>query len=83
MVEGLKNVLGQKCQPLSLIMGVPNKTSLHNLDIVDTGATVTLNKIGNANHSQGIFKYMYLKPPWSSYNYFTLHYKSMEFAWGK
>ena len=37
--------------PLSLIMGVPNKTSLHHLDIVDTGATITLNKIRKANQS--------------------------------
>ena len=38
---------------LSLIMGVPNKTSLHHtyLDIVDTGATITMNKIRNANQS--------------------------------
>ena len=28
---GLKNVLGQKWQPLSLIMGVPNKTSLRHI----------------------------------------------------
>ena len=37
--------------PLSLIMGVPNKTSSHHLDIVDTGATITLNKIRKANQS--------------------------------
>ena len=37
--------------PLSLIMGIPNKTSLHHLDIVDTGATITLNKIRKANQS--------------------------------
>ena len=36
---------------LSLIMGVPDKTSLHHLDIVDTGATITLNKIRKANQS--------------------------------
>ena len=38
--------------PLSLIMGAQNKTSLHYLhylDIVDTGATITLNKIRKAN----------------------------------
>ena len=29
--------------PLSLIMGVPNKTSLCHLDIVDTGATFEQN----------------------------------------
>ena len=37
--------------PLSLIMGVPNKISSHHLDIVDTGATITLNKIRKANQS--------------------------------
>ena len=36
---------------LSLIMGVPNKTSSHHLDIVDTGATITFNKIRKANQS--------------------------------
>ena len=36
---------------LSLIMGVPNKTSLRHLDIVDTGAATTLNKIRKANQS--------------------------------
>ena len=37
--------------PLSLVLGVPNKTSLHYLDIVDTGATITLNKIRKTNQS--------------------------------
>ena len=37
--------------PLSLIIGVPNKTSLHHLDIADTGATITLNKTRKANQS--------------------------------
>ena len=37
--------------PLSLNMGVPNKTSLHHLDIVDTGATITSNKIRKVNQS--------------------------------
>ena len=37
--------------PLSLIMGVPNKTSLHHLDIVDTGAAITLSKIRKINQS--------------------------------
>ena len=37
--------------PLSLIMGISNKTSLHHLDIVDTGATITLNNIRKANQS--------------------------------
>ena len=37
--------------PLSLIMGVPNKTSLRHLDIVDTGATIILNNIRKANQS--------------------------------
>ena len=32
--------------PLSLIMGVPNKTSLCHLDIVDTGATFEQNYKG-------------------------------------
>ena len=36
--------------PLSLNMGIPNKTSLHHLDIIDTG-TITLNKIRKANQS--------------------------------
>ena len=36
---------------LSLIMGVPNKTSLRHLDIVDTGAAIILNKIRKANQS--------------------------------
>ena len=36
---------------LSLIMGDPNKTSLHHLVIADNGAIVTLNKIRNANQS--------------------------------
>ena len=36
---------------LSLIMGVPNKTSLQHIDIVDTGATITLNKIKKTNQS--------------------------------
>ena len=35
--------------PVSLILGVPNKTCLHHLDIFDTGATITLNKIRKAN----------------------------------
>ena len=53
--------------PLSLNMGIPNKTSLHHLDIIDTG-TITLNKIRKANQSnftitQSIFKYMYLQHP--------------------
>ena len=38
-------------KPLSLIMGVPNKTSLRYLDIVDTGDTITLNKIRKAYQS--------------------------------
>ena len=37
--------------PLSLVLGVPNKTSLHYLDIVDTGATITFNKIRKTNQS--------------------------------
>ena len=37
--------------PLSLIMGVPIKTSMHHLDIVDPGATITLNKIREANQN--------------------------------
>ena len=37
--------------PLSLVMSVPNKTSLRHLDIVNTGATITLNKIRKANQS--------------------------------
>ena len=37
--------------PLSLIMGVPNKTSFHYLDIVDTGASITLNQTRKANQS--------------------------------
>ena len=37
--------------PLSLIMGVPNKTSLHHIDIVDPGAPTTLNKIKKTNQS--------------------------------
>ena len=55
--------------PLSLIMGVPKKSSLHHLDRVDAGATITLKKLERQikaillSHSQGIFKYMYLKPP--------------------
>ena len=53
--------------PLSLIMGVRNKT-LHYLDIVDPGATITLNKIKKTNQttitqSRNIYIYMYLKPP--------------------
>ena len=35
--------------PLSQIMGVPNKPSLHHLGIADPGATITLNKIRKAN----------------------------------
>ena len=35
--------------PLSLIMGVPNKTSLHHLDIVDPGASIILYKIRKTN----------------------------------
>ena len=37
--------------PSSLIMGVPKKSSLHHLDRVDAGATITLNKIRKANQS--------------------------------
>ena len=37
--------------PLSLIMGVSNKTSLHHLDIVDIAATITLKKIRKTNQS--------------------------------
>ena len=50
-------------------MGVPKKSSLHHLDRVDAGATITLKKLERQikaillSHSQGIFKYMYLKPP--------------------
>ena len=36
--------------PLSLIMGFRNKT-LHYLDIVDPGATITLNKIRKTNQT--------------------------------
>ena len=36
---------------LSLIMGVPNKSSSHHLDIVETGANKTLNKIRKVNQS--------------------------------
>ena len=32
-------------------MGVPNMASLRDLDIVDAGVTVTLNKIRKANQS--------------------------------
>ena len=54
--------------PLSLNMGISNKTSLHHLDIIDTGTTITLNKIRKTNQSnftitQSIFKYMYLQHP--------------------
>ena len=38
-------------KPLSLVMSVPNKTSLGHLDMVNTGATITLNKIRKANQS--------------------------------
>ena len=38
-------------KPLSVIMGVSNKTSLRYLDIVDTGDTITLNKIRKAYQS--------------------------------
>ena len=41
----------KSCNPLSLFMGVPNKTYLCHVDIVDTGATITLNKIRKAYQS--------------------------------
>ena len=37
--------LSKSGNSLSLIMGVPNKTSLHHLDIVDPRATTVLNKL--------------------------------------
>ena len=43
---------------LLLIMGVPNKTSLHHLGIVYTGATTTLNKIRKANQTKFTITYL-------------------------
>ena len=49
---GLKNVLGQKWQPVITNYGCPKQNFLAPyLDIVDTGATITLNKIRKANQS--------------------------------
>ena len=50
-VKVVKMFLGKSGNPLSLIMGVPIKTSLRHLDIVDTGAAITLSKIRKANQS--------------------------------
>ena len=49
---GLKNVLGQKLQPVITNYGFPkqNVFALY-LDVVNTGATITLNKIRKANES--------------------------------
>ena len=46
----LKNVLSQKWQPVITNYGCP-KFFVPYLDIVDTGATITLNKIRKANQS--------------------------------
>ena len=49
---GLKNVLSQKWQPVITNYGCPKQNFLAPyLDIVDTGATITLNKIRKANQS--------------------------------
>ena len=68
--RGLKNVLGQKWQPVITNYGLPKQNfSAPYLDVVNTGATIILKKIERQikvillSHSQGIFKYMYLKPP--------------------
>ena len=42
---------GGVLKTFSLIVGVPNKTSFHHLQIVDTGATIRLNKIRKVNQS--------------------------------
>ena len=48
----LKNVLGQKWQPVITNYGCPKQNIfVAYLDIVDTGATITLNKIRKANQS--------------------------------
>ena len=49
---GLKNVLGQKGQHVISNYGCPKQNFFVSyLDIVDTGATITLNKIRKANQS--------------------------------
>ena len=50
---GLKNILGQKGQqPVVTNYGCPKQNFfVPYLDIVDTGATITLNKIRKANQS--------------------------------
>ena len=55
---------------LSLIMGVCYKTFLHKLSLELLLHWTKLErqiKVILQSHSQGILKYMYLKPPWSSY----------------
>ena len=48
----LKNVIGQKWQPVITNYGCPKQNFLAPcLDIVDTGATITSNKIRKANQS--------------------------------
>ena len=50
--RGLKNVLGQKWQPLSTNYGFPKQNFFAPyLDVVNTGATIILNKIRKANQS--------------------------------
>ena len=50
--RGLKNVLGQKWQPVITNYGLPKQNffALY-LDLVNTGANITLNKIRKANQS--------------------------------
>ena len=49
---GPKNVLGQKWQPVITNYGCPKQNFFAPyLDIVDTGATITLNKIRKTNQS--------------------------------
>ena len=48
---GLKNVLGQKWQPVIANYGCPKQNFVPYLDIADTGATITLNKIRKAVQS--------------------------------
>ena len=69
----LKNVLGQKWQPVITNYGCPEQNFFAPyLDMVDTGATGTKFegqiKVILLSYSQGIFKCMYLKPVYFSYN---------------